>query len=98
VADPYGAWFAEVLRAVAAPPRVGRPKLLTADEMSALQMPVLLILGDHDNLVGDPDRAAKRAAAFPDIEIDVVKSAHLVNVEQADLVNRRMIEFLEDQV
>lgn len=96
VSDPYGAWFAEVLRSVAAPPRVGRPKPLTAEEMRALQMPVLLILGDGDNLVGDPGRAAKRAAAFPDIETDVVKSAHLVNVEQADSVNRRMIEFLED--
>ena len=94
VSDPYGAWFAEVLRAVAAPPRVGRPKPLTAEEMSALQVPILLILGDGDNLVGDAGRATERAAAFPNAEVDVVASAHLVNVEQADRVNEKMIEFL----
>jgi pimeloyl-ACP methyl ester carboxylesterase len=94
VSDPYGEWFAEVLRAVAAPPRVGRPKPLTTDEMAALGVPILLILGDGDNLVGDPGRAARRAAAFPDIEVDVVPSAHLVNVEQAKRVNERMVEFL----
>lgn len=94
VSDPYGEWFAEVLRAVASPPRVGRPKPLTAEEMAALEMPTLLILGDSDNLVGDPGRAAKRAAAFPNIDVEVVRSAHLVNVEQAERVNQKMIEFL----
>ncbi len=94
VIDPYGKWFAEVLRAVATPPRVGRPKPLHTEEMAALPMPVLLVLGDHDNLVGNPERAARSAGVFPDIQIEVVESAHLVNVERADLVNPLMIEFL----
>lgn len=94
VSHPYGEWFADVLRSVAAPPRVGRPKPLDRDEMAALTMPVLLILGDADNLVGDPHQATRRAAAFPNIEVEVVRSAHLVNVEQAERVNERMIEFL----
>lgn len=97
VSDPYGDWFAAVLRAVATPPRVGRPKPLNAQEMEALNIPILLVLGDNDSLVGDPVRAASRAAAFPDIRIDVVGSSHLVNVEQADRVNQKMIGFLSQE-
>jgi pimeloyl-ACP methyl ester carboxylesterase len=94
VAKPYRNWFSTVLRGIGSPPRVGRPKALNGDEMSALDMPVLLVLGDADKLVGDPSRAAGRAGSFPDIRIDIVHSGHLVGVERADVVNQSIVEFL----
>lgn len=94
VVEPYGTWFSTVLEAVAFPPRVGRPVALTPEEMSSLSMPVLLVLGDRDNLVGDPQRASRRAHEFPNLTVNTVKSSHLVGVEQADVVNQLMVQFL----
>jgi pimeloyl-ACP methyl ester carboxylesterase len=98
VAEPFGAWFGEALAAVASPPRVGRPRALRSEEMRSLSMPVLLVLGDRDNLVGYPGHAARRAASFPDLRVEIVRSGHLVNVERADDVNGMMVEFLRGAV
>jgi pimeloyl-ACP methyl ester carboxylesterase len=95
VVDGCGTWFAVVLRSMAAPPRVARPVALTAAEMHSIAQPVLLVLGDHDNLVGSPERAAAAAAAFPDIRITTLHSAHLLGVERAGEVNALLVHFLK---
>lgn len=94
IPQQYRSWFSEVLKGVASPPRVGRPQALSTDEMSALAMPVLLVLGDQDSLVGDHFRAARRAESFPDLRVEVMHSGHLVGVERADRINQLMVEFI----
>jgi len=95
ITEDYGEWFATVLRSVASPPRVGRPVSLTPDEMATITEPALLLLGDHDNLVGRADRAADRAASFPDLRIETLPSGHLIGVERAEEANRLLITFLQ---
>jgi len=68
---------------------------LTPDEMATLTKPVLLLLGDDDNLVGRADRAADRAASFPDLRIETLPSGHLIGVERAEEANRLLITFLQ---
>ena len=90
----YGDWFSAVLESVASPPRVARPVALTPEEFGAIEMPVLLVLGSDDNLVGDAGRAARKAAALPQVRVETLESAHLVAVEQADEVNALLTAFL----
>lgn len=94
VTEDYGAWFASVLRAVASPPRVGRPVALKPEEMAAITQPVLLVLGDDDNLVGRADRAAATAADFSKVHVETLPSGHLVGVERAEETNRLLVDFL----
>lgn len=94
VTEAYGAWFSTVLESVASPPRVARPVALEPDELARIEVPVLLVLGDRDPLVGDPARAAQRASALPDVRVETLGSSHLVAVERADEVNALLVDFL----
>lgn len=97
VSESYRMWFSTVLRSIGSPPRVGSPKALDRDEKGTLAMPVLVVLGDRDNLVGDPSRAARRSHVFPNVRVEVLHSGHLVGVERADLVNQLIVEFLTSE-
>ena len=97
VSEPYRMWFSTVLKGIDSPPRVGRPKALGRDEKETLAMPLLLVLGDRDNLVGDPSRAIRRSQDFPNIRVDVLHSGHLVGVEQAHLVNQSIVKFITSE-
>jgi pimeloyl-ACP methyl ester carboxylesterase len=94
VAEGYGEWFQVVVRSVASPPRVARPTATPVDELRMISVPTLVVLGDHDNLVGAPDRAQRRAGSIPKVDVHVLPSAHLVNVECAASVNRMVVDHL----
>ena len=91
----YCQWFEVVLRSVASPPRVARPTATSTDELRAITAPTLVVLGDHDNLVGPSDRARRRATSIPDVEVHVLASSHLVNVECALAVNQMLLDVLQ---
>lgn len=86
-------WFLAVLSGSFGRPTA--PRLLTTEELARIQAPVLLILGDHDNLVGSAEAAAAHASAIPRLEVHVLESAHLVNLERSDEVNRLVAAFLQ---
>lgn len=92
VRDEAYPWFLAVMAGSFGRPTP--PRQLTADELGRIQAPVLLILGDDDNLVGDPDAAAAHAQAIPTIEVHTLESAHLVNLERADEANQLIAQFL----
>ena len=94
VLDPYGEWFVTMMRGSF--PCVVPPTGVPAEELATIEVPVLLVLGTKDNLVGDPDKAAAAAAVMKNVKTVVVESAHLVNVEASDEVNRRIVEFLSE--
>jgi pimeloyl-ACP methyl ester carboxylesterase len=73
---------------------VARPVALSAEGFGRIEVPVLLVLGDRDNLVGDPTRASRNASALPHLRVETLGSGHLMGVERADDVNALLADFL----
>ena len=73
---------------------MARPVALSAEEPGRIAAPVLLVLGDRDNLVGDAARAGRSASALPDLRVETLGSGHLVGVERAAEVNTLLAGFL----
>lgn len=92
VRTPYGEWFSLVMSGSF--PHVVPPTGIPSEELATIRIPVLLFLGTTDNLVGDSGKAAQAASVMPNVEVHVVESSHLVNVEAADEVNAGIAEFL----
>ena len=81
----------EVMSRLAAPMVGG---VLTDILFTLLVLPVLLFLGTRDPIVGDAATAAETAGEYPDIEITILDSGHLVAVEHRETVNAKLVEFL----
>ncbi len=95
VVDAFGDWFRLLMASVT--PRKARPVPFTPEQRQSLQVPVLLILGEKDNLVGDPEMAKKRVQDVPDMRVEVLNTGHLIGVEQPDRVNALILEFLAER-
>jgi pimeloyl-ACP methyl ester carboxylesterase len=92
VRNECDAWFELVLNGVN---RKGPPPLtFSIEQLQKVQSPVLLILGNKDQLVGNPQEVIPLAENVPDIVIKVLNSAHLIGMEKADEANRLMLPFL----
>ena len=72
------------------------PTRFTPEQRQSLKMPVLLVLGEKDNLVGDPEVARALVQDIPDIQVEVLNTGHLVGAEQPEQANRLIIEFLKE--
>ena len=72
------------------------PKTLAPDVLSAIRPPVLLVLGTRDSLVGDTQKAAAYAAHIPSLQVEVLDSGHLINVEQSAAFDAHILDFLRD--
>jgi pimeloyl-ACP methyl ester carboxylesterase len=72
------------------------PTVLPDDDLRRITAPTLLLVAEHD-VVYTPRRALERARLLiPDLDADVVPNAgHFVTMERADIVDRRVLEFLE---
>jgi pimeloyl-ACP methyl ester carboxylesterase len=93
VIDTYGEWFNTIMKATI--PSVAEPVPMTAVQKAKMDMPVLLFLGTRDQLVGNAEIARGLAEEFPDIQIEVLESGHIIAVEHADHVNEVLADFLD---
>ena len=89
----YGYWFDGIIKGTI--PSIGRPVPMTKTQKEAMNLPVLLFFGTKDPIVGDPEIAKKKAQNYPNIQIEVLESGHLIAVEQRDYVNKKIREFLD---
>jgi pimeloyl-ACP methyl ester carboxylesterase len=92
IVDTYGDWFNCIMKGTI--PSVAEPVPMTSEQKSSMNFPVLLFLGTEDPIVGDASVASDLAGDFPDIQIEILESSHLVAVEHAEYVNRKVAEFL----
>ena len=90
-----GDWFAKVF-AWKCKMKVPSPLPLSGQRLGAIRMPTMIILGGRDPLIGDANRAARRARThIHELEIDIVPNGtHAVHVEEPDRVSGRILEFL----
>ena len=85
-------WFRTLMTGVQ--PKKARPIPFTPEELTSIQSPILLVLGENDNLVGDPARAEELARHIPDLKVVVIPTGHAMGVENPDEVNRLLCDFL----
>ena len=71
------------------------PSAFSEDDLRQIHLPVLMLIGDHDRL--NPPKAIERARQMiPHIETGIIPNAgHLLSMEQPDLVDKRVLEFLQ---
>jgi len=93
VREPYGEWFSLMMSGSF--PHVVPPKGIAPEDLAKIDIPVLLFLGTTDNLVGNAQKAAKAASVMANVQIEIVESSHLVNVEASEEVNRGIAAFLD---
>lgn len=86
-------WFQTVMTGVF--PKQARPRTFSTEQLQNLQLPVLLVLGQRDGLVGNPERAKKVAQGISDVRTVVVNTGHAIGVEQPDKVNAFILDFLK---
>jgi pimeloyl-ACP methyl ester carboxylesterase len=75
------------------------PTVLTDTELRSISVPTLLLLGQQEKLY-DPVAALERAQhLIPFVEGELIPNAgHTLNMEQPELVNERILQFLAQHV
>jgi pimeloyl-ACP methyl ester carboxylesterase len=76
-------------------PKQARPKTFSPEQLQSLQVPVLLVLGKRDGLVGNPENAEKLAQNILDVQMVVLDTGHAVGVERPEAVNLLIVDFFE---
>ena len=89
--EEFGEWFRLIMTGLN-PAKVA-PLPLKPEQRQSIQVPVLLVLGERDNLVGDPEKATALVRDMQDVRVEAVDTGHLVGVEQPEQVNALIIEF-----
>jgi pimeloyl-ACP methyl ester carboxylesterase len=71
------------------------PTLFSDDQLRAMRVPTLLLMGDHE-VICDPAAALARARQlFPDLQAELVpRSSHDMCFRQHSVVDARVLEFL----
>lgn len=87
----FGEWFRLIMTGLK-PVKVA-PLPLKPEQRQRIQVPVLMVLGKRDNLVGDPAKATALVQDIPDIRVEVLDTGHLVGAEQPQQVNTLILEF-----
>jgi pimeloyl-ACP methyl ester carboxylesterase len=89
-----GEWFPLILEGVIS--RQARPQPITQEQLEQLNMPVLLILGKRDGLVGDPENTIQLVKDIPNIKIKLLDTGHLISAEKPDQFNNLIVNFIEN--
>jgi len=87
-----GEWFSLILKGVIS--RQARPQPFTRGQLRSLDLPVLLLLGERDGLVGNPDKAGQHVQGMADIQVEVLDTGHLISAEEPDRFNELVIRFI----
>jgi pimeloyl-ACP methyl ester carboxylesterase len=85
-------WFRLILEGVIS--RQVRPQPFTQEQLQRLYMPVLLLLGKRDGLVGNPENTKQLAQNIADVQVEVLDTGHLISAERPDQFNKLVIDFI----
>ena len=85
-------WFPLILEGVIS--QQMRPHPFTQEQLQSLTMPVLLVLGQKDALVGNPENAIHLVEGIPNIRIETLNTGHLISAEKPLEFNNLVLDFL----
>jgi len=71
------------------------PSVFPDDELRQIKNPILMLIGDQDRL--NPPKVIEQARRLiPQIETEIIPNAgHMLSIEQPELVDARLMKFLE---
>ena len=73
------------------------PAAFSDDELRAMRVPVLLLFGDHERIYDPAEALARARRLLPDFQGELVpQSSHDMCYSQRRLVDRRVLDFLND--
>ena len=87
-----GEWFNLILEGVIS--RQARPKPFTQDQLLSIKVPVLLLLGSRDGLVGNPERSKQIVKNIPNFQVKILDTGHLISAEKPDQFNKLVYDFI----
>ncbi|HEY3272551.1 MAG TPA: alpha/beta hydrolase [Methanocella sp.] len=71
------------------------PTIMDDDELRSIKVPMLFMVGENEKLYSAHEAVARLKKVAPQIKIEVIPGAgHDLNLVQAELVNRKVLEFL----
>ena len=74
------------------------PPVFTDEELQQVKPPTMLLVGDHEVVYNYNALADRAANLIPTIETAVISSAgHALNLDQPDIVNQRILAFLQKE-
>jgi len=77
--------------------RIPYPGRIKKRQLEKIEAKTLLILGEFDPVVGNTDKNLRYAKkCFKNIEVEVVKTGHIISMEKPEKVNSLIIDFLKD--
>jgi pimeloyl-ACP methyl ester carboxylesterase len=78
------------------PKRMAHPTILTDVELRHIKAPTLYLVGENEKLYSAQKAVERLRKAAPQIEAEVIpKAGHDLTFVQAELVNRKVVDFLE---
>jgi pimeloyl-ACP methyl ester carboxylesterase len=92
VNEAVGEWFSLILEGVIS--RQARPQPFLQEQLQSLTMPVLLLVGKRDGLVGNPENAKKHVQSIPEVQVEILDTGHLISAERPDEFNKLVIDFI----
>ena len=64
--------------------------------MEKIEAKTLLILGEKDNPIGNPEKNAEFAKKhIRNVQVAIVDTGHLMSMEKPELINSLILEFLK---
>ncbi len=71
--------------------------VFTEEEFKRMQMPVLLLIGDHEIMYAPQKALTNAARLIPGLQAELIPHAsHMLNRDQAEMINARLLHFLKD--
>jgi len=78
------------------PKRMAHPTILTDAEWRHIKAPALYLVGENEKLYSAQKAVQRLNKVAPQVEAEVIPNAgHDLTIVQAELVNRKVVEFLE---
>jgi pimeloyl-ACP methyl ester carboxylesterase len=77
------------------PPRLANPTVLTDAQWRSIRVPVLYLVGENEKIYDAQEAVQRLNDVAPDVETHVIPDAgHDLTIVQADLVHKKVLEFL----
>jgi pimeloyl-ACP methyl ester carboxylesterase len=89
-----GEWFHLILEGVIS--RQARPQPFSSEQLQSIDVPVLLLLGKRDGLVGNPENAGQLVQDIPEAYVEILDTGHLISAEKPAQFNKLVYEFIEN--